>query len=175
MNTISIHLINSENVSAKDFIDRVIAFARKQGVDQATLAVRSGISPESLSRLKKQGGCRLTTALRLASSAGFKKIDIIEQPTTNIAASIAARKLSAGRRVSITAEELIFALVSGKPKNKHKVHVLGFFEELPIASAHDVILDEGLNYKHLVSIANKLGAEGETIEWLKEMACDSLA
>ncbi len=55
------------------------------------------------------------------------------------------------------------------------MHLYGFFEELPIEVVHDVILDECLDYAHLASLANKLGAEGETIDWLAEMAGDGLA
>jgi hypothetical protein len=40
---------------------------------------------------------------------------------------------------------------------------------------HDVILDEDLNYAHLISLAKDLGTEGETIDWLTEMAGDGLA
>ena len=50
-----------------------------------------------------------------------------------------------------------------------------FFEELPIELVHDVILDEKLDYAHLVWLAKELVTEGETLDWLTEMAGDGLA
>ncbi len=171
----SIPLTNFGATSAKEFIDQIIAFARERGINQATLARRAGISPESLSRLKKGGGCRLATALELANAAGLQQLDVAERSRARVAAAIAARKLSAGRRMPISAKELIFALASGEPHKEHRSHLYGFFEELPIESVHDVVLDEGLSYPCLAGLANELGAEGETVEWLEEMARDSVA
>ncbi len=155
----SINLTGSGAVSAQGLIAEIIAFARERGIDQATLAARAGISAESLSRLKKAGGCRLATALELARVAGFKTLELTEQSAEKVAASMSARKLSAGRRLSISAEELILALQTGAPEEGHGVHLYGFFEELPIEVVHDVILDEGLDYAHLASLANELGAQ----------------
>ena len=175
MITISINLTSSGAVSAQGLIAEIIAFARKRDVDQTTLAARAGISAESLSRLKKAGGCRLSTALELARVAGFKTLELTEQSPGKVAASMSARKLSAGRRRPISAEDLVLALQTGAPQDGHRVHLYGFFEELPIEVVHDVIIDEGLDYVHLVRLANELGAEGETVDWLAEMAGDGLA
>jgi hypothetical protein len=171
----SINLTGSGAVSAQGLIAEIIAFARKRGVDQVTLAARAGISAESLSRLKKAGGCRLATALELARVAGFKTLELTEQSADTVAASMSARKLSAGRRRPISAEDLVLALQSEAPQEGHRAHLYGFFEELPIEVVHDVILDENLSYAHLALLANELGAEGETVDWLAEMAGDGLA
>ncbi len=171
----SINLTGPGAVSAQGFIAEIIAFARDGGVDQGTLAARAGISAESLSRLKKAGGCRLATALELARVAGFKTLEFTEQSPDTVAASMSARKLSAGRRRPISAEDLVLALQTGAPQDGHRAHLYGFFEELPIEVVHDVILDEGLDYAHLASLAKELGAEGDTIDWLAEMAGDGLA
>jgi hypothetical protein len=88
---------------------------------------------------------------------------------------MAARKLSAGRRLPISSKDLVLALQSDAPQAEFKVHLCGFFEELPIELVHDVILDENLDYAHLGWLAKELGAEGETIDWLTEMAGDGLA
>ncbi len=175
MTALSISLTGSGAVSARGLIAEIIAFARERGIDQVTLATRAGISPESLSRLKKAGGCRLATALELARVAGFKTLELTEQSADSVAASMSARKLSAGRRLPISAEELVLALQTGTPEDAHRAHLYGFFEELPIEVVHDVILDENLDYTHLALLANELGAEGETVDWLAEMAGDGLA
>ena len=107
MTTLSINLTDSGAISAKGLIAQIIAFARESGIDQVTLASRAEISAESLSRLKKMGGCRLGTALELARVAGFKTLDLTTQSAGQVASSLSACKLSAGRRLSISAEELV--------------------------------------------------------------------
>ncbi len=72
-------------------------------------------------------------------------------------------------------EELVDALRTGRSSGGHRAHLYGFFEELPIELVHDVILDEGLDYSPLFSLAKALGAEGETVDWLAEMAGDGVA
>ncbi len=175
MTILSINLTDSGAVSAKRLIAEIIAFARESGIDQVTLASRAGISAESLSRLKKAGGCRLGTALELARVAGFKTLDLTKQSAGQVASSLSACKLSAGRRLPISAEELVLALRNREPQDRYRAHLYGFFEELPIELVHDVILDEGLDYAQLVSLTNELRAEGETVDWLAEMAGDSVA
>lgn len=172
---LSIDLTASGIVSADRLIARIVHFAAERGVDQATLASRAGISPESLSRLKKAGSCRLTTALDLARAAGLKTLELGDRPVGKVAAAIAARKLSAGRRLPISAEELVAALSTGEPREELRAHLYGLFEELPIEAVHDLILEENLDYASLVKLAEELGAEGETLDWLSEMAGDGVA
>jgi DNA-binding phage protein len=171
MTTLSIRLTQPD--AAKDLVAQILALARQRGLDQTAVAKRAGISPESLSRLKKSGKCRLATALDLARAAGLKHLGL--RPDVRVSASIAARKLSAGRRIPITAEALVRSLETGVLKPEQRVHLLGFFEELPIESVHDLVLDEGLDFERLTALAHELGAEGETVEWLGEMARYSVA
>ena len=170
-----ISLTGSGRISAQRLIEEIIALAKERGIDQATLAADAGISAESLSRLKKAGGCRLATALDLARAAGFGSIQLTKQAIDKVAASMAARKLSAGRRLPISAEELVLALQSDAPQAEFRAHLCGFFEELQIELVHDVVLDHKLDYTQLVRLAKELGAEGETIDWLTEMAGDGMA
>jgi hypothetical protein len=172
---LSISLTGSGRLSAQGFIEEIIALAKERGVDQVTLARHAGISAESLSRLKKAGGCRLATALDLARAAGFGTLELTDHPFAKVAASMAARKLSAGRRLPISSEDFVLALQSDAPQAEFRAHLCGFFEELPIELVHDVVLDHNLDYTHLVWLAKELGAEGETIDWLAEMVGDSLA
>lgn len=172
MNTITLRGLATR--AAHQLIAQIIDHARERGIDQSTLAARAGISPASLSRIKKAGSCRLTTALELARVAGLTSLRL-EASAGACAARIAARKLSASRRVPIAAKELVDALATGKAKPSHRVHLIGFFEELPLESVHDVILDENLDYARLHRLAVDVGAEGETVDWLAEMAGDSLA
>jgi DNA-binding phage protein len=154
----------------RDLVDR----ARKLGIAQSALAESAGISPEQLSRLKRTGACRLSTALALAHAAGLKELTL-SAPVTHSAAALAAKKLSAGRRRPISPEILVANLRPGVVQTTGRAHLLGLFEELPIESVHDLVLEEGLEYESLLVLAESLGAEGETIDWLKEMAGDGLA
>src|SRR5687768_13874922 len=109
--------------ATRDLLSRIFDRARAQGVDQNRLAGRAGISPESLSRLKKTGTCRLTTALDLANAVGLT-LDLTEPGVRRVAASIAARKLSAGRRVRIGAAELVSGLAQAEPPQNHRGHLI---------------------------------------------------
>ncbi len=175
MTVLTVDLLRPGSLVARDMILTIVAFARRKGIDQATLARRAGISPETLSRLKRAGACRLVTAVELARAAGLGRLDIHERATSNVAVTMAAQKLSAGRRRSIGADDLIEALSTGVVVKRYRGHLCGFFEELPLESVHDMILDHGLDYCRLVLLAEELGAEGETVEWCKEMAGDGLA
>jgi DNA-binding phage protein len=126
---LSIRLTGSGRISAQRLIEEIIALAKERGIDQATLAADAGISAESLSRLKKAGGCRLATALDLARAAGFGSIQLTKQAIDKVAASMVARKLSAGRRLPISAEELVLALQSDASQAEFRAHLCGFFEE----------------------------------------------
>jgi hypothetical protein len=168
-------LSGSGRVSAQRLIEEIIVLARERGLDQARLAAGAGISAESLSRLKKAGGCHLATALDLARAAGFGTLELTDHTFAKVAASMAARKLSAGRRLPISSEDFVLALQSDWPQAEFKAHLCGFFEELQIELVHDVVLDHKLDYTQLVRLAKELGAEGETIDWLTEMAGDGMA
>jgi hypothetical protein len=175
MEVATIRLSLASGLSAKGVVDRILAEARQRGIDQTCLARRADIAPESLSRIKRTGKCRLDTALALAYAAGFQKLDLRQHGPHKTALPISAKKLSASRRLDISVQRLLGVLTSGKLVPRFRAHLIGFFEELPIELVHDVILDERLDYEVLIKLTRELGAEGETIEWLKEMAGDSLA
>lgn len=86
------------------------------------------------------------------------------------AASIAARKLSSGRRQNITSNQLIEHIKGTRKDPEFQAHLFGFFEELPLEMVHDVALDENIDFVLLASVAKEIGAEGETVEWIEEMA-----
>lgn len=175
LSTLEFGLEPSGAAVSRAVVHGILARAQGQGVDQATLARRAGISAESLSRLKRQGSCRLSTALDLARAAGLGVLRLVPGPRSPAAAALAARKLSAGRPRTVTAAELVNALAAGRVEAALEPHLYGLFEELPIETVHDLCLDEGLDYRTLLELARSLGAEGETVEWLAEMAGDGLA
>ena len=50
----------------------ILAAARAQGLDQRRLAARAGLSPFTISRLKRQGDASLATLDRLAAAVGLR-------------------------------------------------------------------------------------------------------
>ena len=117
----------------------------------------------------------------MARAAGLKRIILKPEPAADVApaersaATVCARKLSAGRRTPIAADELVAALRADEVPAPHHAHVFAFFEELPIDLVHEVILEEGLDFAHLAKLAGRLGAEGKTSEWIEDMADDGVA
>lgn len=53
-------------------LEEILAAAREQGLDQRRLAIRAGLSPFTISRLKRQGDASLTTLSRLAAAVGLR-------------------------------------------------------------------------------------------------------
>lgn len=55
-------------------LEEILAAARDQGLDQRRLAARAGLSPFTISRLKRQGDASLTTLSRLAAAVGLRLV-----------------------------------------------------------------------------------------------------
>ncbi|WJW76602.1 helix-turn-helix transcriptional regulator [Thiohalobacter sp. IOR34] len=53
-------------------LEQILAAARERGLTQQQLASRAGITPETLSRMKKRGSGELTTIERLAAIVGLR-------------------------------------------------------------------------------------------------------
>lgn len=166
---------------SRRLIDAILRRAKERQIDQAILAKHAGIAPEALSRLKKAGNCRLATALALARAAGLTRISLESRPQTGgapaerSAATVCARKLSAGRRTPIAADELVASLRADEVPATLRAHLLGFFEELPIDAVHEVALDEGLDFAHLAQLARRLGAEAGPLNGSKTWPATGVA
>lgn len=175
MTVLKVDIADSPSASASKMVNQIIGYWRAKGNDQASLAARAGISPESLSRLKRDGGCRLSTALSLARAAGLSRLELLDAGDRQSAAAVAAKTLNAGRRDEISPTSLLDILSGRRPGASHRAHIFGFFEELPIELVHDIVLDEDLEFSGLESLARSMGAEGETVDWIQEMAGHGLA
>ncbi|RMF85629.1 MAG: XRE family transcriptional regulator, partial [Nitrospirae bacterium] len=53
-------------------LEEILRHAREQGLDQRRLAERAGLSPFTISRLKRQGDASLETVSRLAAAVGLR-------------------------------------------------------------------------------------------------------
>jgi len=175
MSSLSFQIGDPSGNAPTEIVNEIIQLAKANGLDQATLAAKSGITPESLSRLKKEGRCRLSTVLSLARAAGLSHLELREPENRKSAVLVAARKLSSGRRREIDSIALLQYLSGEQEEQSFTAHLIGFFEELPVELIHDIVLDEGLTFSNLASLAKRIGAEGETVDWIQEMAHYSMA
>jgi transcriptional regulator with XRE-family HTH domain len=55
-----------------DLLERILAAAAARGLDQQQLAERAGLSPGTLSRLKKQNDASFTSLNKLAAVVGMR-------------------------------------------------------------------------------------------------------
>jgi len=53
---------------------------------------------------------------------------------------------------------------------QRRAHLRGLIEELPIEQIHDLVLDKWVEFEKLSQIADTLSCEGETVDWIREMA-----
>jgi DNA-binding phage protein len=52
----------------------ILALGRAAGMTHAALAERAGLTPETLSRLRHKGDCRLATLIALAEAVGLEVV-----------------------------------------------------------------------------------------------------
>lgn len=90
----------------------------------------------------------------------------------NTPISLIVAKLNAGRRSVLSPTELDYLLKTYDPKawTIRRVHLRGLIEELPIEQIHDLVLDGWTEFDILAQIAHELDCEGETVDWIREMA-----
>jgi transcriptional regulator with XRE-family HTH domain len=63
-----------------DLLQTILYKAHELGMNQRDIAVRAGITPESLSRAKKAGDMRVSTLNELADVVGLKLTLVADQP-----------------------------------------------------------------------------------------------
>ena len=165
-------------------LEQILAHAKSLGLSGRELAEAAGLCPETVSRLRRAADCRLGTVKRLAAAAGLKLELRPRRPDaarkrTGPAARLAARKLSAGRRREISAEQLVAAIRAPEAAEPWTAHLHGLLEELPVETLHDIVLDGDLGFADLLRLAERLDVAGETagetLDWLEEMAGDGVA
>ncbi|MQX36073.1 hypothetical protein [Roseospira navarrensis] len=90
------------------------------------------------------------------------------------ALSIAAAHLSAGRRRALTPATLRLAL-KGEATEDWTSHLRGFLEDVRVETIHDIVLDTDVTFEDLAKMATALRVEGETVDWIREMAGEPVA
>lgn len=156
-------------------IDHIMSVAAERGLRRGQLAAKAGLPAETLSRLLRKDDCRLETLRKLADALGLEIALVSKRRVRDAALTLAAKKLSAGRRREIAPAELAAVLSGRGDWRPWRGHLYGLLEELPIESVHDLVIGGHATFPRLLAIANELGAEGETVAWIKEMAGDGVA
>jgi hypothetical protein len=80
-----------------------------------------------------------------------------------------AGKLNAGRRHQIPARELRRLLTKFRPSAAAKrafSHLVGVIEEIPLDQLHDLVIEGSASLPALRRIADFVGGEGPTVEWI---------
>ncbi|HEX6014301.1 MAG TPA: hypothetical protein VFY87_21410 [Geminicoccaceae bacterium] len=157
-------------------VEEIIAVARQRGQRAADIAVRAGIAPANLSRIRRSGVFNADTLERLLAAAGAS---LEVRPDDGAVAAAApgrtlamvTAKLNAGRRVQLAPAELRRLLTRFRPSAAAEQafsHLVGVLEELPLEQVHDLVRASDATLPSLRRIAEHVGAEGPTVDWLHD-------
>ncbi len=157
-------------ISAR-IIEQVIEAGRERGLSAGDIAVRAGISPPNLSRIRKTGRFNADTLERLLAAIDGD-IRVTVRPGKSIRTlPLICKKLNAGRREHLSPETLRHLLTRFRPSAKARrafSHLVGIVEELPLEQVHDLVIEGDATLPSLKRIADYVEAEGPTAEWIDE-------
>lgn len=152
-------------------IEQVIEAGRERGFSAGDIAVRAGISPPNLSRIRKSGRFNADTLERLLAAIDGD-IRVTVRPGKSIRTlPMICKKLNAGRREHLSPETLRHLLTRFRPSAKARrafSHLVGIIEELPLEQVHDLVIEGDATLPSLKRIADYVKAEGPTAEWIDE-------
>lgn len=152
-------------------IEQVIDAGRKRGLTVADIAVRAGLLPANLSRVRKSGKYNADTLERLLVAVdGETRVTVAAgKPAQTL--SMICKKLNAGRRRQLTQEALRHLLIRFRSSQRASdafSHLVGVMEELPLEQVHDLVIEGDATLPSLKRIAEFTDAEGPTVDWIDE-------
>ena len=150
-------------------IEQIVAAAKARGLSASAIAHRAGITPASLSRVRRSGRFNADTLERLLAAVDGEIVVRVRQRTPTRALSLVARKLNAGRRESLSAAELRHLLTKFRPSalaERAYSHLVGVVEELPGEQLHDLVIAGDASLPALRRIALYVDGEGPTVDWI---------
>lgn len=156
---------------SSQIIEQLIDAGRERGLSAGDIAVRAGISPPNLSRIRKSGRFNADTLERLLAAVGGDIRVTVRPGKSAHTLSMVCKKLNAGRREQLTPETLRRFLMGFRPSaeaDKAFSHLVGVVEELPLEQVHDLVLEGDATLPSLKRIADYVEAEGPTAEWINE-------
>jgi len=152
-------------------IEQIIGLGRSSGLGAGDIAVRAGIAPNNLSRIRKSGRFNADTLERLLNAVDGTLTVAPASARRKSVVSAVAQKLNAGRREQISSDELRRLLTRfrrGALAERAYSHLVGVIEELPVEQAHDLILEGGATLPALKRVADYVDGQGPTADWINE-------
>ena len=153
---------------------RIRQSRKARGLTQAELASRSGIARETLSQFES-GTARdlgFVKILRLVRALGLDLLLLETPATVTDYVAVSASAGSTGFRESLTEEELVRALLTGKPPSRKSPHLRRLLEDSPPRLIQGLVAQvsawtkPGKVEKNLVAIAKALEVQPKA-EWTK--------
>ena len=157
-------------------IESIIAVGRERGQRAADIAVRAGIAPANLSRIRRSGVFNADTLERLLAASGavleVRPDHHVQGPgSPGPTLTMVAAKLNAGRREEVSPAELRRLLTRFRPSAASArafSHLVGVIEELPLEQVHDLVRAGDATLPSLRRIADHVAGEGPTVAWLHD-------
>lgn len=152
-------------------IEQLIDAGRREGLRAADIAVRAGISPANLSRIRASGRYNADTLERLlaAVNADIRIVSRDRRPPAIL--SMVTTKLNAGRRDRLSPEELLQLLTKfrrSKLSERAYSHLVGVVEELSVEQLHDLVMEGSATLPSLRRIAGYVDGRGPAVDWIHE-------
>ncbi|MGH6949152.1 MAG: helix-turn-helix domain-containing protein [Kiloniellales bacterium] len=152
-------------------IEQLIGSGKASGLSASDIAVKAGISPSNLSRIRRTGRFNADTLERLLAAVDVEVRFESRVRTRGRTLSLVASKLNAGRRENVTVDELRRLLTrfrSSATAQRAFSHLVGVIEELPLEQLHSLVVEGDATLPSLKRIADFVEGEGETAEWIDE-------
>lgn len=156
---------------SRKLVADIIDVGRSHGLSAGDIAVRAGIAPANLSRVRRTGHFNADTLERLLTAARAEVSVTARRGPKSRTLTMVARKLNAGRREHISADELRRLLLRFQPSataERAFSHLVGVVEELPIEQVHDLVIENDASLPALKRIADYVEGEGPTVDWINE-------
>ena len=156
--------------SAK-LIDGLVEAAKARGLSAGDLAMKAGLSPANLSRVRKTGRFNADTLERLLAAVDADIRITVTPKQTGHTLSMICKKLNAGRRNALSPDELGRLLTKfrrSRTSDRAYSHLVGVIEEIPLEQLHDLVIDGDATLSSLERIADYVDGEGPTVDWIHD-------
>jgi len=156
---------------SEKLIEQLIAAGSENGFKAGDIAARAGISPASLSRIRKSGRFNADTLERLLSAVDCEISVTQRAKPQDQTLSAIVTKLNASRREHVSVGEMRNLLTNFRPSASAErafSHLVGIVEELPLEQVHDLILQGTATLPALRRIAAYVDGQGPTVRWINE-------
>ncbi|MEQ9326996.1 MAG: hypothetical protein RJQ21_06845, partial [Rhodospirillales bacterium] len=149
-------------------IEQLIEAGRRKGLRAGDIAVRAGISPANLSRIRASGRYNADTLERLLAAVDADIRIVSRDRVPPVILSLVTTKLNAGRRERISPEDLLQLLTKfrrSKLAERAYSHLVGVIEELSVEQLHDLVMEGSATLPSLRRITEYVDGHGPVADW----------